>query len=83
MLLVLRKLAIGVEVRRGDWVWGGVLNLGALEAVGVVEGSKMVYGWCLCMFWRFVDSKHCVRMACVKIQGSREGMVVVLVAWCL
>jgi hypothetical protein len=57
MLLVLRKLAIGVEVRRGDWVWGGVLNLGALEAVEVVEGLKIVYGWCfalrLCMLWRF------------------------------
>jgi hypothetical protein len=50
------------------------------------RGVWLVFCFELCMLWRFVDSKHCVRMACVKLEGSREGMLawlLVLVAWCL
>lgn len=40
MLQVSGNLAIEMLVRREGWAWGGVLNLGALEAVGVVKNLE-------------------------------------------
>jgi hypothetical protein len=38
-------------VPHGDWVWGGVLNLGALEAGEVADPSRAHYFALLCAFF--------------------------------
>jgi hypothetical protein len=86
MLLVLRRLAIGMELRHADWVWGGVSNLGALEAVGVVEQCIGVLRFGLCMLWRSWGSKAWYMYGMCWLGRQLRGygcMDVGFIAWCL
>ena len=72
MLLVLGKSAIEMPARRGDWAWEGVSSLGALEAVGVVEGLQdgalhhLVHG----LAFSGVKGMVCIQYGLLECRGS-------------